>query len=386
MEETIICYSCNTTNNSIHAHCSGCGKKLMKKKDRTKFQNIVSFFGSMLKQLIRGILNNFYLILISISLAYFAVYMWVSYLSSASNPLSDYELYWYGFWKDISLLIFTAGIFTASLKYLQYIRVFEKEFDRILGSDKYNEKLKQSIESITLSEDYFLKQNNLEHIWEIVTLSKYRKGFPDIYDILKKNIKNELFEKNNISYYYKHFKIEYKISKVSEDGIVIKEVTNYTIVRHTNEPFDWDFEIRVEEADSGENNEYPSIEFEVLNNDGIVFAPEKDIEIIQKEDQIIKLINKELKGNDEYHIKRTVIFNQNLKNDRQCVFGCDRIIDDLEVVVKYDKDLKVLFSPAWKVKFYEEEIKDLGNVIEMSYFNRDLILPGEKYKLFILKV
>lgn len=47
--------------------------------------------------------------------------------------------------------------------------------------------------------------------------------------------------------------------------------------------------------------------------------------------------------------------------------------------------LNVFVSPAWDVKFYKDETQN-GTIFEnMSYINRDLFLPGEKFKLFIYK-
>ena len=388
MIENSNCLECNTMiDRNTDLFCSKCGHDLKEPKKADKahdLKGLLEFISNTIKGFFKGFINNIYLIFLVISISYFAFYILAYYLKNEDgNRVFDMTIV--TFWKEIAFIVFTAGIFTSCLKYLAYIKVFEKEFDRILLSDKYNERLKKSIESITLSEDYFLAQNNLEHIWEIVTLSKYRKAFPDIYKILKRDIKNEFFEKNNISYYYKNYEKEYNVNLVGERDIRIVEVTKYTIVKNSTEEFEWNFKIRVDKRDSLDN-EYPKIEFEVLNADNIKFVPEEDIKIESDNGDTIKTVKKTLQGKEEYHIKRIITFNQNIDYDRECIFGCDKIIDDLSINLRYHEDLKVIFSPAWKVKYHEEELVDLGKLKEVSFYNRGILLPGEKFKLFIIKV
>tara|TARA_R110002012_G_scaffold233730_1_gene407075 strand:+ start:2048 stop:3214 length:1167 start_codon:yes stop_codon:yes gene_type:complete len=388
MAETTNCQYCSfEISKADDLFCCKCGHDLKKEKSKESnfnFIHICGFIWSMIKQFWKGFLNNLYLILLFISVSYFIFYIIAFFLADGSED-SVYKSEIVDFLKDVAFVIFTGGIFTASLKYLAYIKIFEKEFDRILISEKYTDRLKKSIESITLSEDYFLAQNNLEHIWEVVTLSKYRKAFPDIYDILKRDIKNEFFEKNNIAYYYKNYTKEYNIILTDFKQVEIEELTRYTIVKRTKEEFDWTFNIRVDKSDSLEG-EYPKIDFKVLNIDTIQLNPEADIKKEEVGNDIIKRVRKTLQGRDEYHIVRTVTFSQNLDNDRECIFGCDKIIDDISIKIRYGKDLKAIFSPAWKVEYHEEDIKELADFNEIAYFNRGILLPGEKFKLFIIKV
>ncbi|RXG21254.1 zinc ribbon domain-containing protein [Leeuwenhoekiella marinoflava] len=387
MAKITYCNECNVEiTKDDDLFCHKCGHELNKEKkndDNFSIKKVLSFIGNMLKTFGKGFLNNLYLILLFVSISYFIFYAWLFYLKVANeNDLFDSKII--SFLKDIALVIFTGGVFTASLKYLAYIKIFEKEFDRILISDKYTDRLKKSIESITLSEDYFLAQTNLEHIWEVVTLSKYRKAFPDIYTVLKRDIKNEFFEKNNIAYYYKNYRKEYFVSLIENKQILVKELTRYTIVKKSKEEFTWKFSIGVDKEDSN-NEEFPKISFKCLNVD-IELNPETDIKTKPVGNDIIKEVEKTLQGRDEYHIEREVIFSQNLDNDRECIFGCDKIIDDITINIRYNKDLKVIFSPAWKIKYHKQDVQDFEAFNEMTYFNRGLLLPGEKFKLFIIKV
>ncbi len=382
MTNHIKCAKCTKDNHAHHIHCCYCGKKIETKQfSPGSFKSVIFFIWEMILKLWKGILNNLYLILLSLSIAYFILY---GILIFDEKYLQGWEkkVFWLDFFKNIALLIFSAGIFTASLKYLQYIKVFESEFERILLSKKFSDRVKDSVESITFSEEFLLKQANLSDIWETVTLSKYKQQFPNLYADLKKNINNTFFIKNNISYYYKHTKKTYEISLVSDYIIKIKETTVLTIVRPSIEEFEWDFKVSLKEKDS-ENNKYPELNVLTLKDYGTLFDAEKDVEIITKDGQLTKICKITLSGQLVYNIKRVVTTHQDLQSDRVWEVGTDRIMDHLDVHAKYTNDLNVIFSSSNGVKFINEELPESN---EFSYISQELMLPGEKFKLFFLKV
>ncbi|PKA97364.1 hypothetical protein B0O79_1019 [Flavobacteriaceae bacterium MAR_2009_75] len=376
------CPKCKKDNLIDHIHCCQCGKKIVANKYKPgTFKSILHFVGEMIKKLWKGVLNNLYLILLSVSILYFLCYT-IFIFNDEFLPSWEKKVFWLNFFKDIALLIFTAGIFTASLKYLQYIRVFETEFERILLSDKFSGKVKDSVESITFSEDFLLKQSNLSEIWETVTLSKYKQQFPNLYAELKKNINNTFFVNNNISYYYKHTKKKYDIKVVSGYKIHIMETTILSIVRPSTDEFEWDFKTSILEGHS-ENEKYPEICIESLSECGMIFDPEKNIEVEVKNENLIKECKLKLSGHKVYNIKRVLKFTQDIDKDREWVIGSDRIMDHLDVHVKYSEDLNVIFSKSNKAKFIKEELQEPNQI---SYISQELMLPGEKFKLFFLKV
>ncbi len=83
------------------------------------------------------------------------------------------------------------------------LKVFKEEFHEAIDSSKFDDKLKNNLKAITFSEEYLLEQGNLNSLWEKITLCVYRKEFPQIYEKVKKQIKNDFFKKTSISYYYK---------------------------------------------------------------------------------------------------------------------------------------------------------------------------------------
>ncbi len=380
----VPCEKCKKQNHFTHVFCKNCGNEMpvTELKEKSGFQLFCIYVWNMIKAIWKGILDNLYLIFLASAIAYFIFYKVVAnnqnYLSSWTYKDETLEVL-----KTVAFIIFSAGIFTSSLKYLQYIKVFEKEFDRVLSSKKYLKQVKESVESITLSKKFLLKQTNLEKIWQDVTLCMYQKEFPELFEKLKSNLNNELFKQNNISYYYKHQIVEYNITIVSEWVIQLEQSITYTLIRPSEKLFNWNFGAVCLKSDS-DNEIYPKIEVEFLSGK---FKFDSNVDVIvdkEKDPQLLyKFVNKDLSGSKEYLIKMKMTQLQNIKDDRFWTFGSDRIIDDLDVRIQFPKELDVVFTESTKDReFVKIETNDLN---KKYYMNRGLLLPGEKFKIFFLK-
>lgn len=379
--DNVICDNCQDYNSFENKFCKNCGKSL-EKIDQKETWKVFKLIKHLSIIFYKGAKNNIYLILLFLSLAYFFTYIILMFFLDKNKYDINIELL--GFIKEISLIIFSAGIFTCALKYLQYLDVFKKDFEKIIFSKRYNDVLKQNIESITLSEDFFLKQNNIESIWQTVTLSKYKKEFPELYDSIKSKLENELFKKSNIEYYYKNVHKIYSIDLMEDEKYIeIREETNYSVIRNSENAFIWDCHLKILKEDS-ENGKYPDIDVKIINDLDVTYQKDDEKEIKQGK-FLIKKIEKKLQGKKEYHIKRTVKIKQNLNHDREYSFGSSRIIDDISVSLRYSKRLKVIFSEVGKVKFYKDEENVFTDIIEKTYINRGVLTPGEKFKLFFIK-
>lgn len=383
MNKKIICEICECDNKNNHIHCCKCGNQLpiQEVSKENKFFLFIKYLGNIITGFIESTFNNLYLIFLILSIIYFIYYLIISN-SGTHLVFFNANLKTLTLLKEISLIIFSAGIFTSSLKYLQYIKVFEKEFERIFASSNFTQKVKESVESITFSREFLQKQNNLEKIWQRVTLTMYEKQFPQLYGQLKNIIKNELFKQNNISFYYKNFKLDYYISREEgSDKIKIEEITTYNLIRPDRKLFEWNFKVAIEKTDSN-NDEYPKISIDFIDNDELVFDSEKDIEIIPNEENTIKEVKKKINGQTNYLIKRHIEIYQDLNKDREYSFGSDRIIEDLDITIHTDNFINAIFSESWKVKFINENTRESN---KKSYIYRGLLLPGEKFKLFFIK-
>jgi len=328
--------------------------------------------------------KHLYLILLLYSLLYLVFYTFYYFNTSINEFLKDYTVY-IEYLKTFSLVSFTGGIFTVSLKYIQYLKVFENEFERIVDSPKFNEKLQSTISAITFSEEFLNKQSNLNNIWKKVTLSKYKNEFPELYDKIQKNIQNELFQDNSLTKYYKNVQISYDLELVSEFKIKVVEFSSFTIIRNNTKSFTWKFFVAFYK-DTGLEDKAATAELnmEKTRVDGKEIDKNKCKILNEKENEThtIKTYSYELKGKKEYHIERCFEFEQNLNEDRIISFASSHVIDDLSVYIKKCEELEVVFDSVGKNKFYKNEI---FSTERMSYINRDVFLPGEKYKLFVFK-
>lgn len=313
-------------------------------------------------------------------LVFYGIYFFYKPINIFFEPYEEFIEYL----KSFCLLLFTGGIFTASLKYLQFLKVFEKEFERIIDSPKFNQKLKKTLSAITFSEEFLNEQSDLNVIWKKVTISKYKNEFPELYEKISKNLKNELFHNKSLNKYYKNVVISYELELIDEYTINIVEHSSFTIIRNKTEEFKWIFFLTF----SKEIEENLEDDSSVLNKDETKIDGTKiDIskcKISHQErgdDFIKKQFTYFLKGKKEYHIERRLEFTQNLKEDRVIGFDTSHVIDDLTVHIKICKKLNLVFEPSGKAKFHKnEQFSD-----RVTYSNRDVFLPGEKYKLFLYK-
>jgi hypothetical protein len=331
-----------------------------------------------MNKLIKNLKTYSYIYFLGLASAYSIFFSVYSLNDTLYNALFSYDRI-IAYFKDVSILFFTAGIFTVSLKYLQFLGVFEKEFNKAIASDAFDKKLEKQLKQITFSEEFLIEQSNLPELWETVTLCKYRQQFPELYPKLKKKIDNELFLSDNISYYYKNFQINYEIKLLDDNYVEILERASLTIVRPNEDEFDWDFGVTFDDT-KDENIKY-DLSFEVKNVESIKFN-KNDIKERTKPGLINKYVTKKLKGHLEYHIERNISLVQDLRIDRQFSFGSERIIDDISLRIKHCDNLSIFFTTVNKNKMYHNgAFKD----DELAYINRDIFLSGEKFKIFIYK-
>ncbi len=308
----------------------------------------------------------------SIYLIFFTIY---SFNDELKIYLSGYENL-IKYLSQVSILVFTSGVFAASLKYLQLLEIFKEQFNQYIESSSFDEKIKNNLKLITFSDDYLIQQNNLPTLWKQITLCMYKKEFPTLYEKISKKIRNDFFIKSNISYYYKNFQVNYYLEKNCDKSIKVTERSSYTIVRPNKEEFEWDYAYR-----GLINDEYKKeIKFqanitttgEILNAD---FSNASEI------DEYFTLkISKKLSGYTEYHIERHAVTIQDIELDRIRVFGSDRIIDDLSFKVENDKDVNATVHFIGNNKFYHNGAYDSD---VKAYINRDVFLPGQKFLIVL---
>lgn len=329
-------------------------------------------------------ISNSYLIFLSYSSLFIFFYLFYYFNSDLNKALKDYvEII--DFFKTICFFSFTAGIFTVTLKYFQYLKVFESEFNRIINSKSFENKLEGIVSSITFSEEFLNKQNDISEIWKKVTLIKYKKEFPELYEKIEKNLKNELFENNSLNKYYKNVQISYEFELDNDNKTInVKEFTSLTIIRNTTDKFNWDFFVSfardINEENKIETNlldkNFTKVDGKLIDIKKCIITNQEDSEKFTKKKYSYPLENKK-----EYHIERCFKFTQIIDDDRVVSFSSSNVVDDLTVRIKLCNKLQIVFEPVGNNYFNKENIfQD-----RICYVNRDVFLPGEKYKIFLYR-
>ncbi len=321
---------------------------------------------------------HLHLILIGLSLGYFIFYSIYTLNTSFNSFLSSYHKL-IEYFSSVFLIILTGGIYTAATKYLQFLGVFKDEFEKIILSKKFENKLEEKLTQITFSESFLLEQNNLEEIWQRVTLCKYKKQFPHLDPKLKEIVSNNFFSKNSISYYYKNFQIHYNFQLLENNIVKISESASYTVVRPNTDEFNWDYSLAIHE-DAPDPKPEPKITVKQL--EGTDYKTEEEETKTENAGyNIIRKVRKlKLSGHKEYYFDRSISFGQDLNKDRVFSFASDRIIDDLSFSINHCNKLKIIMEPVNGNKFYTNNPR---NDREMAFINRGICMPGEKFKLFI---
>ncbi|MFV8335201.1 hypothetical protein ACNQF7_03830 [Flavobacterium sp. RSP29] len=318
-------------------------------------------------------------------LVYLKNYMFIIFLIPAMSFLFiDFafiefkHIHNYEFIKDLCKILFSAGIFTTTLNFLDSLNVFKKNFKSIIMSEEFDNLLTQKIDALAYSQEHLNKQSNLEKIWQTVTLCKYKKEFPELYEKLENKLENHLFKKNNISYYYKNFQINYYIELIDDKYISITERASFTIIRPNKDEFEVDFKTNFNNEDDIVGTD---IKFYSKNNDQTEFI---EIDIVKTVDKNITTLNlsKKMSGHLEYHLESTTLMKQNINIDRIFTYGSARIIDDLTINIDHDKNINVIFVPLNGNKLYHN---GAHAETKMAYINRDVLLSGEKFTMFFYR-
>jgi hypothetical protein len=343
--------------------------------------------------ILKIVFNYFYVVLIPIPILYLIYYYLLfnpknkgTYIFNSLELINDL--------KSLSFWFFTAGVFSAATKIISNLSIFKKQFEEVIISDSFKKEFKQILlsqefedlltkkfEILTFSHDNLNKQPNLDEIWKNVTLCKYEKHYPQLMTKLKDKIENELFVDNNLSCYYKNLRIQVKFTLLDNDIVHIIETSSSTIVATTDEPIDMEFFVTSHENDG--DNVFTKIIPEKTKINDIAFEEDafKDVNPIKEGEFYKKIFKHQLKGSKEYHIERCIEMKQKLHDDRIYSFSSSKIIDDIYINLVHCEKLNLFFSNVDKNEFKKDNINNGG----INFANRDILMPGEKFKVFIFK-
>ncbi|MFC2109857.1 hypothetical protein ACFLSU_04705 [Bacteroidota bacterium] len=333
-----------------------------------------------IKHMAIKIIDYFYLVLIPFPVIYLILYS-ISLENGELKSNFFLDTHLATTLKDLSIWFFTAGIFSATVKYLNTITYVKKKFKEIILSEEFDNVLSQKLEIMAYSKEHLKEHSDIEELWRKVTLLKYETEFPSIYSKLKDIVNNDFNEKNT-SFYYKHLTMDFDLKMLGNNKDIEFEITTTcTIVRPNIDAFEWEFkhEVLTELLETQEN----IVEVYNLDPGSETYYEPQDKKINPSKEgfSIVELTYK-LKGKQEYHIKHKRKFTQNIDKDRYYGFGSKRILDDLKVNIEHCDKLNIFFSSVNGVTFIHET-KENKNI--QTHIHNGLITPGEKFKLFLIR-
>lgn len=332
---------------------------------------------------VKTILRKNYFIIFLFFPIFYLIYYYAFYLTTDDHS----SFFWLRseaaeFLQNASLGFLVTGTSIGALKWLNNLAFFKKQFTEIIKSKDFSNVLSEKMKELALSDDYLLQRNDLEEIWKRVSLCKYEQKFPELGPEIKKKIENDLYVEKSLDYYYKNFRMQINLS-LEGDIVKVVEISSFTIISHSEDSIEVNFGTTSPVDDS--DGIYAKLIDENCKCDGekLILTTEKHKNDKGEDDPKNTHFTAILKGSKKYIIERQIEMTQDLKDDRVYSFASTRIIEDLSINIKLDKSLSIFFSPVGKNIFHLDNHITSPNSI--GYINRDLLLPGEKFKAFIYK-
>ena len=336
-----------------------------------------------LKNIFEKINNNLYLYLLPFPIVFLLFYYFyylpnLELLTSQKKDLPFFcrpEIVEY--LKGISIIFFSGGIFSATVKLINNLVLFKKNFQKVILSDEFDLLLQDKFQVLALSDKFLLNRTDIQDIWSRVTTCQFEQAFPELKNSIVKKLENDFFNDKMLSYYYHNFRIQINLELLDNDIVKITEVSNFEVKTQTVDSIYLEFKI------SSDANDGEEIYTELVKEDCKVNYNEMILsETTTIKDNInTKEFKAELKDSLNYIVERKVEMTQNLSNDRVFSFSSSIIIDNMFVDIKLCDKLSMLFSPVNKNRF--EHDNHLGE--NNTKISRDVLLPGEKFKIFIYK-
>jgi len=336
-----------------------------------------------LVKILSSINNNLYLYLLPFPIIYL-LFHYLYYLPNIElfkNSKEDIPFFCrpdiVEYLKSISIIFFSGGIFSATVKLINNLVVFKKNFQKVILSEEFDVLLKDKFQILALSDDFLLKRTDIQDIWSRVTTCQFEQAFPELKNSIVKKLENDFFNDKMLTYYYNNFRIQINLELINENIVKITEVSNFEVKAKTTEPIYIDFKISSLAKDD------ETIYTKLIEDDCKLDGKKMILSELTttNDNKNIKTFNTELSGNTSYILERKVEMTQNLLDDRVFSFSSSIIIDNMTVNIKPCDKLNIFFSVVGKNKFSSDNhLGDNNNRI-----CRDVLLPGEKFKIFIYK-
>jgi hypothetical protein len=278
----------------------------------------------------------------------------------------------------IALAITSSGIFLAVLKWFQFMGIFRKEFQDIIRSSEFDNKLEKSVSDIFYSDEFLKKQSDLEHLWRKVNRCFFKNEFPDEFaERIETRIRDLLFYNRKLSHYFKNFVCTLSITLEGE-YLTIEEITEAKVIRQDLKEFDLELKYHVKRF--GAEDAQSSVHFNSLHINKI----SQDIANVDESGSSDYAIQKRITIKPTGHLQYDMISNitliQNIK-DYEYSLNFERFVDYFRVDVKHSPNLNIIFNSIGNDEFEEPLRIEAGFVKVFT----GLLLPEKGFRLIFVR-
>ncbi len=320
-------------------------------------------------------------------------YLYIVFISISGICLLCCFIFWYFFpnfyndnkgifsyLKSLSTTTLGAGVFTAIIKYFQFMGIYKNEINNIISSSEFEEKLTKVIQNNPYSIALLKGRQDINQIWKNSTLCMFESEYPEISETIKNKLSNAFFDGDSLDHYYKNYVIRLEISIDDQDFIHLKETSIFTIIRPNCNKKDYHFEYFLDKIDENDNSTKYELHELSLNNksqDLALFPP-----LIIPQGLAVEYKQKlNLEGCSEYHISHMLSLVYNINIDNQYSFFCTKTIDSISVSVTMSDNLGCNISTL----NFENNLTNPIKSAKFEIDNREVILPNGGFKLFFYK-
>jgi len=274
------------------------------------------------------------------------------------------------------------GIFSGTLKYINSLVFVRKHFEGIIVSDRFEKALRKNFKSFVFSDEFLgsISEEELSERWKKITYFKYKRKFPILWSKmnLKKHLENYFFEEHNLDYFYRGLRVRYDICMNEKEHLSIVQMTDFTVVTNSKDKIELKFWVSNNEHNPSE----PTVNMDKTLIDGVSLTELKannqySFNSVKEGDRKKLVFN--LAGKKEYQVEQVIDMTQSYKTDRVSSFESSKIIDDIYIEINCSGNLKYFFEPINNNVFSKDKLRENG------YKNKDIIMPGELFMIFLDK-
>lgn len=271
--------------------------------------------------------------------------------------------------KTLGFTIISGGVFAVIVKSEQFSKIFQDELRKIVYGQ----------------EDLKVR-NDLESLWQNVTLALCKQKFKNISEKLHESIKNFYLPITQEYYYKNHnIEIEVEIDKENSEYVVVTETTTTTLYSDDLKPITLKFSSSIPMVKGEEElTIFELLEFKINK----VSVDLTNCLKINREDGVLS-VNCEIKVQDklEYKIIRKEKKRYNLIENSYRHHRAIWLYENFFLELTYPKELKVQFIESGVMDKWNQHLRPLGkDLFRLKADYQGLIFRKQGFILLLNKI